>query len=186
MTASPNPADVVRFWREAGRRMWFRADADFDEIIRIRLEPLHLEASRGELADWIGSPDGALALVLLLDQFPRHIYRGSAHAFATDPLARQVADRAITDGHDLSFETSLQPFFYLPFEHHEDAASQARSVELSARHAERSGETDYLRFARLHAELIDRFGRFPHRNAVLGPTSTPQEVAYLESGGFRG
>jgi uncharacterized protein (DUF924 family) len=186
MTALPTAAEVVRFWREAGRRTWFRADAQFDKMIRTRFESLHLGASRCELAGWGESPDGALALVLLFDQFPRHIYRGSAHAFATDPLARQAADRAITDGFDLAFETSLQPFFYLPFEHHEDAASQARSVELSARHAERSGEADYLRFARLHAELIDRFGRFPHRNQLLGRASTPDEVTYLASGGFRG
>ena len=186
MTSLPTPGEIVGFWRDAGEKAWFRRSAQFDEVIRTRFEAVHLEASRGNLADWGLSAKGALALVLLLDQFPRHIYRGSAHAFATDGLARAAADRAITHGFDLAFETDLQPFFYLPFEHHEDAESQARSVELSARHAERSGRTDYLRYARLHADLITRFGRFPHRNAVLGRTSTPEEIEYLTKGGFRG
>ncbi|HEY1927952.1 MAG TPA: DUF924 family protein [Caulobacteraceae bacterium] len=186
MTSLPTPGEIVGFWRDASEKAWFRPDPQFDETIRTRFEGVHLRASRGEFAAWVGSPEGALALVLLFDQFPRHIYRNSAHAFATDGLARSVADQAITDGFDLAFETNLQPFFYLPFEHHENAASQSRSLDLSARHAERSGRTDYLRFARLHADLIARFGRFPHRNTVLGRVSTPDELAYLASGGFRG
>lgn len=186
MTPTISPSVVTGFWRAAGRKVWFRRDTAFDETVRTRFEAAHLEASRGGYEDWRGSADGALALVLLLDQFPRHIYRGSAHAFATDAHARAVADQAITDGFDLAFETSLQPFFYLPFEHHEDSRSQARALELFAGHAERSGDTDYLRFARMHAELIERFGRFPHRNRVLGRPSTPAEVEHLAGGGFRG
>ncbi|MBV8681927.1 MAG: DUF924 domain-containing protein [Caulobacteraceae bacterium] len=186
MTSAPTPGKIVGFWRDAGEKAWFRRSAKFDESVRIRFEVVHLEASRGNFASWGGSAEGALALVLLFDQFPRHIYRGSAHAFATDGLARSAADRAITDGFDLAFETDLQPFFYLPFEHHEDAGSQARSVELSTQHAERSGRTDYLRYARLHADLIARFGRFPHRNKVLGRVSTAEEIEYLASGGFKG
>lgn len=186
MTGLPTPIEIVGFWRDAGETAWFRRSARFDETIRMRYTHAHIEASRSNLASWGESAVGALALVLLLDQFPRHIYRGSAHAFATDGLARFVADRAITDGFDLAVETALQPFFYLPFEHHEDAGSQVRALELMAAHAERSGRTDYLRFTRLHADLIARFGRFPHRNDVLGRVSTPEETEYLAKGGFRG
>lgn len=186
MTPTVSPNLVTDFWRAAGRKAWFRRDTAFDETIRTRFEAAHLEASRGGYEDWHGSADGALALVLLLDQFPRHIYRGSAHAFATDSPARAAADRAIAAGFDLDLETSLQPFFYLPFEHHEDPRSQARALHLFAGHAERSGKSDYLRFARMHAELIDRFGRFPHRNHVLGRPSTPAEIEHLASGGFSG
>jgi uncharacterized protein (DUF924 family) len=186
MDSASTPSAVVGFWREAGRDAWFRGDPAFDAAIAARFDAAHLEASRGAFDDWRTNAEGALALLLLFDQFPRHIYRGSAHAFATDPLARAVADQAIADGFDLVFEPSLQPFFYLPFEHHEDARSQARALELMAGHAERSGQTDYLRFTRLHAELIDRFGRFPHRNRSLGRTSTPEEIEYLAKGGFRG
>jgi uncharacterized protein (DUF924 family) len=186
MTDTISPSAVTDFWRAAGRPAWFRSDAERDKTIRTRFEATHLAASRREYEDWAATADGALALVLLFDQFPRHIYRGSPHAFATDPLAREVVDRAITDGFDLTFEASLQPFFYLPFEHHEDARSQARAVELFVGYAERSGDTDYLRFARMHADLIDRFGRFPHRNPLLGRTSTPEELEYLAGGGFKG
>ena len=186
MSDTISSSAVTDFWRTAGRPAWFRGGEELDETIRTRFEAIHLAASRREYQDWAATADGALALVLLFDQFPRHIYRGSPHAFATDPLAREVADRAITDGFDLAFEASLQPFFYLPFEHHEDPRSQARAVQLFVKYAERSGDTDYLRFARMHAELIDRFGRFPHRNPLLGRVSTPEEVAYLTGGGFKG
>jgi uncharacterized protein (DUF924 family) len=186
MTAPITPALVTGFWRDAGRRAWFRRDPAFDEAIRDRFESAHLEASRSGFEDWRDTAEGALALVLLLDQFPRNLYRGSAHAFATDPLARDVADAAIGAGFDLVTEPQLQPFLYLPFEHHEDPASQDRALELLRRHAEQTGDADYLRYARLHADLIARFGRFPHRNRVLGRASTPVEVEYLASGGFRG
>jgi uncharacterized protein (DUF924 family) len=186
MTASATPAAVIGFWSDAGPRAWFRRRSDFDEAVRARFEATHLQASRGELEDWRGSGEGALALVLLLDQFPRHIYRGSAHAFATDPLARTAAGEALAAGFDLVTAASLQPFFYLPFEHHEDATSQARAIELFSRYADRTGDADYLRYAKLHAEVIARFGRFPHRNRVLGRSSTPEEVDYLANGGFRG
>jgi uncharacterized protein (DUF924 family) len=186
MTPSTLPASVIGFWTDAGPKAWFRRDPAFDEAIRGRYEAAHLEASKGEFGDWRGTADGALALVLLLDQFPRHLYRGSAHAYATDPLARQVAETAVAAGFDLATSPDLQPFFYLPFEHHEDPACQAGSLELFGAHADRTGNTDYLRYARLHADLIARFGRFPHRNRVLGRSSTPAEIEYLASGGFGG
>jgi uncharacterized protein (DUF924 family) len=180
------PADVVDFWTGAGVKAWFKRDADFDAEIGRRFEALHQAGSRGELADWAGTAQGALSLVLLLDQFPRNMYRGSAHAFATDPMARALAKAAVEAGFDLAVAADLQPFFYLPFEHHEDSASQARGVDLCGRFAERTGDESYLRYARLHADIIARFGRFPHRNLVLGRISTPAEMAFLADGGFAG
>jgi uncharacterized protein (DUF924 family) len=180
------PRDLIDFWTAAGPKAWFKRDPAFDAVMRARFEAAHLAASRGELADWGGSGEGALALVLLLDQAPRNIYRGSAHAFATDGLALAAAARAVDAGFDLTAPAALQVFFYLPFEHAEDAAAQARSLLLFEAHAARTGDQGYLRYARIHAELIARFGRFPHRNAVLGRASTPEEVAFLAGRGFKG
>ncbi|MFO0608010.1 MAG: DUF924 family protein [Polyangiales bacterium] len=177
----PTPADIVRFWREAGPRAWFAKDDAFDARCRA-FEAAHHAAARRELDAWEATPEGALALCLLLDQFPRNLYRASGHAFATDPLARAIADRAIAAGHDRAFDVDLRAFFYLPFEHAEDAALQARSVALF----EATGNAEYVRFAALHRDLIARFGRFPHRNRALGRTSTPEEEAFLAGGGFAG
>ncbi|MBI1187952.1 MAG: DUF924 family protein [Alphaproteobacteria bacterium] len=173
---------VVRFWREAGREAWFAKDEAFDEAIRSRFESLHHAAARGECGAFEESAEGALALVLLLDQFPRNLYRGSAHAFATDALARNAATRAIGRGFDADFEEILRCFFYLPFEHSEDARDQARSMALFAA----LGNEEYTRYAQVHADIIARFGRFPHRNAALGRASTAQETAFLREGGFHG
>jgi uncharacterized protein (DUF924 family) len=120
--------------------------------------------------------------VLLLDQIPRNIFRGSAHAFATDPLALAAAERAIDAGHDRAVDPALRLFFYLPFEHAEDIAQQARGVALT----EALGNAEYTRYAILHRDIIARFGRFPHRNACLGRSSTAQELAFLAEGGFKG
>ena len=124
--------------------------------------------------------------MLLTDQFPRNLFRHSAHAFATDEMARHVADRALARGFDQATEPSLRAFFYLPFEHHEDAAAQARAVALCEKLTAETGAKSWLDYARLHQQLIARFGRFPHRNAVLGRVSTPEEIAYLAAGGFAG
>jgi len=180
------PAEIVAFWREAGPDRWFKADPDFDRTIRERFEGAHLAAARGDAASWQNSPEGALALLLLTDQFPRNLYRHSAHAYATDPLARAIAAHALGRRFDQAIEMPLRRFFYLPFEHHEDAASQILSVDLVTRLAELTGDNDGVRFAQLHAELITRFGRFPHRNIVLGRESSAEELAYLANGGFSG
>jgi uncharacterized protein (DUF924 family) len=174
--------EVVAFWREAGPKQWFAKDDAFDAEIRARFEPLHLAAARGELNDWDQTAEGALALILLTDQFPRNLYRGSAHAFATDPLARRVADRAIEAGFDKQVPPELRVFFYLPFEHAEDLQSQDRSLVLT----EALGEKLYTDYAVLHRALIVRFGHFPHRNACMGRVSTAEEEAYLADGGFAG
>lgn len=176
------PETVVRFWSDAGQERWFSKDDAFDADLRTHFEAAHKTAARGGYAEWEERPEGALALLLLLDQIPRNIYRGSAHAFATDARARAVADRAIAAGFDQRFEPTLRCFFYLPFEHSEDAADQARAVALF----EALGDAEFLKYAILHRDIIARFGRFPHRNAVMGRTTTAEEQAFLDGGGFAG
>ena len=181
---APSPGSIVTFWRDAGRKAWFTRDEAFDEAIRERFEATHHAAARGELSGWVETAEGALALLLLADQFPRNLWRGSAHAFATDPLARSVAREARARGHDRATEPELRPFFYLPFSHSEDSADQAVGVNL-AEALEREGGAD-ARWARHHRDVIERFGRFPHRNAALGRRSTADELAFLDEGGFKG
>ena len=181
-----NPSDITTFWREAGPKRWFAKSDAFDSEIRTRFEPIHHAAARGELASWIDDPEGALALLFLLDQVPRNIYRGSAHAFATDPIARLVARAALRAGHDFAFEAELQPFFYLPFEHSENLEDQDQGVTLCRALRDRHGDEDTLKWAGLHRDIIVKFGRFPHRNMALGRVTTPAEQAFLDEGGFAG
>ncbi len=176
------PELIVRFWSTAGPAAWFKKDPAFDNELRARFEGAHHSAARGEYAAWEEGAEGALALILLLDQIPRNIYRGSAHAFAADPLAQRAADRAVNASHDRATPMPLRIFFYLPFEHAEDASQQARAVQLF----EATGDEGYTKYARLHRDVITRFGRFPHRNAALARTTTPAEQAFLDSGGFAG
>ena len=150
--------------------------------VRARFEAMHHDAARGELAAWEDSAEGALALLLLLDQFPRNMFRNSPHAFATDPLARGIATRAIERGFDRAVAPELRSFFYLPFEHSETAADQARCVAL----CEDTGDESLVKWAKIHADIITRFGRFPHRNAALARVTTPEEQAFLDEGGFAG
>lgn len=171
--------DVVGFWREAGMQAWFNGGDAFDRECEARFLAAHLAAARRGHEDWLGTTDGALALLLLLDQIPRNVFRGSGHAFATDGLARHYADRAIAASHDQAVEPALRAFFYLPFEHSEDIADQRRSVALF----EGPGVELYTRYAIEHLQVIERFGRFPHRNRALGRTSTAEEQAWLDAGG---
>jgi len=175
-----SPDEIVTFWREAGPEKWYKKDAAFDDDIRTRFLATYEAAAAGELSDWEKTPEGTLALLLTLDQFPRNMFRGSARAFAADPLAREIADRAVAKGFDQRF-TKERTFFYLPFEHSEHLADQERCVAFS-----RAIDADSLKWAELHADIIRRFGRFPHRNAVLGRASTPEEQAFLDGGGFKG
>ena len=154
----------------------------FDAECRARCGDAHHAAARRECDGWMASAEGALALVLLLDQMPRNIYRGSGHAFATDSLALHFAAQAIKAGFDAQAEPALRFFFYLPFEHSESLADQDRSMELFAG----IGDAELMKYAKLHRDLIARFGRFPHRNAALGRESTREEIDYLASGGFSG
>jgi uncharacterized protein (DUF924 family) len=139
-------ADVIPFWREAGPERWFEKDEDFDRTIRSKFLAFHEAAARSELAALEESPEGALALVILLDQFPRNMFRGSVHAFATDPLARAVANRALVCGFDQAIEKMMQPFFYLPFMHSELLVDQDRSVRLH----EAFGDRERLKYAEAH------------------------------------
>lgn len=178
----PLSTEIIDFWRDAGRNRWFKKDEGFDAAIRARFETAHLAAARGEYGDWAETPSGALALVLLLDQFPRNLYRDSAHAYATDAMARHAADWALASGHDHAVDAELRFFFYMPFEHSEDASDQRRSLNLFRA----LGDEDLTKFAVLHHGIIARFGRFPHRNRVLGRDTTPEEVEFLAYGGFKG
>ena len=177
----PSPADIVTFWREAGYERWYAKDDAFDQELRDRFMATYEAARDGKLSAWQDSDEGALALLIVLDQFPRNMFRDDARAFATDALARGVADRAIVEGRDQRIELAMRSFMYLPFEHSEEMADQERSVALFAPLGE-----DSLKWAVLHADIIRKFGRFPHRNAVLGRTTTPDEAAFLDDGGFKG
>lgn len=174
-------AEIVRFWRDAGPKLWFVKDEIFDGRCRA-FEAEHHAAARRELAHWENDAEGALALLILLDQIPRNIFRNSPHAFATDPLAQAIALRALDRQFDAATDTSMRQFFYLPLEHAEDLDLQARCVRLF----ESLGDANFTRYAILHRDIIERFGRFPHRNALLGRISTPEELRFLAEGGFAG
>lgn len=182
MTVRFVSVEIVSFWGEAGPEKWFEQDESFDQAIRLRFLPTCDAAANGELAVWEESAEGALALVLLLDQFPRNMFRGDARAFATDALARAVADRALARGFDQATDLTLRPFFYLPFMHSEALIDQDRSVRLY----EALGDAEQLRYAREHRDVVQRFGRFPHRNSALGRDTTPAEQAFLQADGFGG
>jgi len=175
-------AEVVSFWRDAGPDRWFTKDAAFDGQIRERFFDTYEAEAAGKLSGWEGDAQGALALLILLDQFPRNMFRGDARAFATDPLARAVAAGAIVRGFDSQVPADLRSFFYLPFEHSEDLADQERGIAFY----KASGDADGLKWAEIHADIIRRFGRFPHRNAVVGRATTPEEQKFLDDGGFSG
>ena len=162
--------------------MWFAKDDAFDARFRERFEAAHFAAARRELDGWAETPEGVLALLILLDQFPRNTFRGTAHAFATDPLARMFALRALDAGFDKAVENDLRRFFYLPLQHAEDRALQDRQVALFQA-MERPADD---RWAEHHQAVIERFGRFPHRNRALGRETTAEEKAFLEADGFRG
>jgi uncharacterized protein (DUF924 family) len=176
------PADILAFWRDAGPSRWFTRDGEFDATVRTRFLAVHDAAAAGLLAAWEDTADGAMALLIVLDQFPRNMFRGSARAYASDALARAVAGRALARGFDLRFANPERRFFYLPFMHSEDLADQERCLSLCAAAADREG-VDY---AVIHADIIRRFGRFPHRNEALGRTTTAEEAAFLAAGGFAG
>jgi uncharacterized protein (DUF924 family) len=177
------PIDVVGFWRTAGPQKWFAKSAAFDQAIALRFEAAHHAAARGVHDDWAGTAQGALALLILLDQFPRNLFRDSGHAFATDGKALAVALHAIGEGFDQDVEPALRPFVYMPLMHSEDLGDQDRCIVLMQA---LEGAEDNLRFARVHRDIIARFGRFPHRNAALGRLTTPQEQEFLDEGGFAG
>ena len=184
-----SPREILEFWlSDRARPLWFEKDSVFDADIRARFGPLVHQAQLGGFEEWRTSPDGALALLLLLDQFARNIFRGQAKAFLGDPRARAVAAEAVARGFDRRYPFPDRVFFYLPFEHCETLANQDRFIALLEGCLREFGDVaaEFLEYGHRHRDIIKRFGRFPHRNRVLGRRSTPEEEAYLAGGGFKG
>jgi uncharacterized protein (DUF924 family) len=181
------PRTILDFWfanpgsaeRDRPRDIWFKADAVFDATLRARFLGDHERAVSGAYHAWLDQPGGALALVLLLDQLPRNLFRDSPRAFASDPLARDAARRAVSRGFDQGIAPVRRWFFYLPFQHSEALADQELSLALSETLPDGEDKAVALDHARRHHAVIARFGRFPHRNRVLGRPSTPEEEAFL-------
>lgn len=183
-TLDPLAHDLLAFWfgtpddPEYGgfREVWFQKNETFDADVGARFAEGHARAARGELDGWAVTPKGALALILLLDQVPRNIHRGTPRAFATDGKALDTATQALRDGHDTALIPVERLFLYMPFQHAEDLVEQERSLTLY----DRLGIEGAQKSAHRHHEIIALFGRFPHRNAILGRDSTPEELAFLE------
>lgn len=179
---SIDPAAIVAFWRDAGPDKWFGKDDAFDADIRRLFLHAHEAAARGELAGWENAPESALALLILLDQFPRNIYRGSAHAFATDPMAINVCKRILQRGFDAQCGVDMKQFFYLPLMHSENISDQEYCLAL----CKIAGMKENVKFAVIHRDIIARFGVFPHRDKVMGRVTSPAAQAFLDAGGFAG
>lgn len=180
MTDSTGPEGVLQWWFSPETKPgWFGGGDAFDAAVKDRLGPLHERALRGELDGWAAEPRGLLALVILFDQVPRNIFRGTKQAFAGDPKALALVRLAVDRGLEQGMSVDERLFLYLPFEHAEDLADQERSVALFRA----LGDPDYLDFAIRHKAVIERFGRFPHRNAILGRESTAAELAFLQQPG---
>ena len=178
--AAITPLDVLAFWRAAGPDQWFSKNLAFDAEIAARFGELWRAAAEDRLAHWEATPEGALALVIVLDQFPRNMFRGQARAYEADAAARAIADRAIRRGFDRQMPQQERRFFYMPFMHSENPIDQERCMELARAY----GDDEFMTYAELHAGIVRRFGRFPHRNTTLGRAMTPEEQAFLDAGGF--
>lgn len=173
-----SPKDILDFWfAEAMRSKWFASTPQLDAAIKDQFEPVWEAAVNGELDHWLSNPDGCLALTIILDQLPLNMFRGTAQSFATEAKSRDVARHAIDQSYDKRIDPARLAFLYMPFMHSENLADQDLSVALF----EAAGLENNLRFAKHHQEIVRRFGRFPHRNAILGRVSTPQELDYLNS-----
>lgn len=177
-----NPAaqTILDFWfKEISPKLWWAKSDEFDQQIRLRFGSLHLAASRCELASWRDTAAGRLAEIILLDQFSRNIYRDQANAFAQDPLSLALAQTAVAAGADTELEPTQRAFLYLPYMHSESPQIHQQAVTLFSQ----PGLEGNLDFELRHKAIIDRFGRYPHRNAILGRTSTPAEEAFLKTPG---
>jgi uncharacterized protein (DUF924 family) len=177
----PTARELLDYWLGGGPGAWYRGGDALDAEIRARWGQLWEEGHAGHLTSWRCQPASCLALAILLDQFPRNMFRGDARSFATDARARDLAVWAIGRGSDLRIEGPERQFFLTPLMHSEVLTIQDRSVRL---YLMRFGRGELLRHARAHREVIREFGRFPYRNAALGRASTPEEVAFLEAGGY--
>ena len=175
------PQNVIDFWMKAGPGKWFQADDDFDAEISIQFGDWVVAAAQGKLDFWASEPEGAVAFVILLDQFPRNMYREDARAYGFDGRALRASREAIGRGDDLKLDESLRRWLYMPFMHSEDLSAQDEGLRYFS---ERLDDADTYKFAIVHADVIRRFGRFPHRNEVLERASSDEEIAFLETGGF--
>jgi uncharacterized protein (DUF924 family) len=175
------PTDIIAFWYHAAH-LWYDSTPEFDEKVRTQWLAAHEAAAAGEHASWKETAEGALALLLLLDQFPRNMFRGTARAFTTDPQAYEVASHALAQGFDQKFKNPWKRFFYLPYMHSEHLPDQKRCLELCLAAGDQGG----IGASRTHLAIIARFGRFPHRNPALGREMTAAEQAYLDKGGWSG
>lgn len=177
------PSDVLEFWAGIGSKGWWTKNPEVDAQIRQRFGQLHQDACDGRLDDWAQTPDGALALIIVLDQFSRNLFRSSPKAFEQDEKALKIAKFAINKGQDKQANPTLRLFFYLPFEHSEKLKDQEQSLRLLETF---NDSPDFMKAVIEHHDIINRFGRFPHRNEVLGRETTAEEQAYLDGGGFKG
>ncbi|MFZ1815111.1 MAG: DUF924 family protein [Rhizobiaceae bacterium] len=177
-----SPDEIVGFWQSIGPKGWFRKDDAVDQQMRRDFASIHEQGAQGKLFAWQEDPVSSLALIILLDQFSRNMYRDSANAFSQDEMAISCAEYALSRAFDTKVAPELASFFYMPFMHSERISDQNRCVALF--HALHSD--DSLKFAIIHRDIIGRFGRFPHRNTVLSRHTTPAERAFLEAGGFSG
>lgn len=178
MSDPVTPNDILEFWySEKMRPGWFASTPELDAQIRAQHEPLWRAAAEGKLDDWKNSPEGCLALVIVLDQLPLNMFRGEARSFATEQQAVAICKHAIARGYDRSITPDRLAFLYMPLMHSESLADQDLCVKLF----EQAGLDANLRFARHHRELVRKFGRFPHRNAILGRASSREEIEYLAS-----
>jgi uncharacterized protein (DUF924 family) len=180
MTDLITPSAVIAFWKEAGPAKWYAKDEAFDRLFRETLHVAHWAAARRELDHWMETAEGSLALMIVLDQYPRNSFRGTGHQFATDALALAFAKQAVGRGYMSEVEEPMRQFFVTPYEHSEDLADQDAGVALAA------GMPEVEKYAIIHRDIIAQFGRFPHRNSVLGRDTTAQERAFLDGGGFGG
>lgn len=178
MTISESPQSIVEFWfSEKVQPLWFQSTPEFDAELRDRFETVWQAAEQGRLDDWAETPEGALALVILFDQLPLNIYRGEALCFATEAKSREIATLAIERSYDAQFTDDQKAFLYMPLMHSESMVDQDKAVALY----EAAGLAGNLKFAQHHRDIVRRFGRFPHRNKILGRQSTEAELVYLES-----
>lgn len=172
--------DILFFWWQAGPQRWFSTDAAFDQQVTAQFLASHHHAAQGELDHWQTAPHGALALLILLDQFPRNMFRETARAFATDGQALALARTCLARRDHLAYPTPARQFFFLPFEHAEDMEAQTVAVDCFRQYGDEQGYFYALR----HMDVVRRFGRFPHRNKALGRQSTAAEEAFLREGGL--
>jgi len=174
-------SDVLDFWfSDDAEALWFRSTKAFDHQISLNFESLWRQGRDGQLSPWEQTPEGSLALVILLDQLPLNMFRDQPQGFSTEQASRDIAHRAIENSFDEQLDDRQRRFLYMPFMHSERLSDQNRSVAL----LEAAGMTESLRWAKHHRDIVARFGRFPHRNQILGRESTREELEWLESGGF--